>query len=128
MASVVYLDTHVVAWLYATGKERLSEGAADRIRGTKDLRISPMVRLELQYLYEIDRVGAPPMPVLDTLSSSLGLTLCHTSFPAVVREAERHHWTRDPFDRLIVAQASLHNAALLTKDAAIHEHYRHASW
>jgi PIN domain nuclease of toxin-antitoxin system len=46
----------------------------------------------------------------------------------VAREAEAHDWTRDPFDRLIVAQASLFDAPLITKDADVHAHYRNVVW
>jgi PIN domain nuclease of toxin-antitoxin system len=87
-----------------------------------------MVRLELQYLYEIGRVGSTPIPVLDALGSAIGLTICKAGFPAVVREAEKQNWTRDPFDRLIVAQASLLNAPLITRDSTIHKHYSKAMW
>ena len=37
-------------------------------------------------------------------------------------------WTRDTFDRLIVAQAKTRDASLLTKDRTILEHYPHAVW
>jgi PIN domain nuclease of toxin-antitoxin system len=37
-------------------------------------------------------------------------------------------WTRDPFDRLIVAQAAVRDAPLLTKDRAIRRRYRAAVW
>lgn len=125
---MIYLDTHVVAWLYAQGRQAVPGDLADRIEATDDLRISPMVRLELQYLYEIDRVAQPALPVLDALESALGLVICKAAFPAVVREAEANTWTRDPFDRLIVAQAALFDAPLATKDAAIHAHYPQTIW
>jgi PIN domain nuclease of toxin-antitoxin system len=41
---------------------------------------------------------------------------------------ERVQWTRDPFDRLIVAQALLHDAPLITKDEHIRRHYAGALW
>jgi PIN domain nuclease of toxin-antitoxin system len=66
--------------------------------------------------------------VVDSLSASLGLSVCAAPFAAVVREAERHMWTRDPFDRLIVAQAALADAPLVTKDGDVHRHYAHAAW
>jgi len=66
---------------------------------------------------------------LDALGSAIGLTICKAGFPAVVREAEKQNWTRDPsFDRLIVAQGSLLNAPLITKDSKIHKHYSKAMW
>ncbi len=125
---MIYLDTHVVAWLYAQGGAAVPQATAQLIEASSDIRISPMVRLELRYLFEIGRVGEPPMPVLDMLGAAIGLTVCTAPFPAVVREAEAHDWTRDPFDRLIVAQASLFDAPLITKDATVHAHYRHVVW
>ena len=128
MAPVTYLDTHVVVWLYASGTEALSPRAAEAIARADDLRVSPMVRLELQYLWEIGRVSDPAVTVLDALHAALGLTVCPAPFPAVVAEAERSPWTRDPFDRLIVAQASIHGAPLVTKDEAMHRQYAQAVW
>jgi PIN domain nuclease of toxin-antitoxin system len=128
MASLIYLDTHVAAWLHAAGAELLSEDAARRIDDADEIRISPMVRLELQYLYEIGRVSQPATLVLDALGAGLGLRVCDASFPAVARAAESETWTRDPFDRMIVAQASLRDAPLLTKDRILHQNYDRAVW
>ncbi|WP_022947086.1 type II toxin-antitoxin system VapC family toxin [Methylohalobius crimeensis] len=128
MASLIYLDTHVVAWLYAYGRDAVPQRVGHLLEQNDDIRISPMVRLELQYLFEIGRVGKPPLPVLDALASALGLVVCKAAFPAIVREAESQTWTRDPFDRLIVAQANLFNALLVTKDATIHANYGRAIW
>jgi len=125
---LIYLDTHVVAWLYALGPNALPRNARQRLERADEIRISPMVRLELQYLYEIGRVTEPALTVLDTIESATALVTCRTPFPAIVREAERQTWTRDPFHRLIVAQAALLEAPLLTKDQTIHQHYPRAIW
>ena len=37
-------------------------------------------------------------------------------------------WTRDPFDRIIVAQAKIRNSALVTRDREIRLHYSKAVW
>jgi PIN domain nuclease of toxin-antitoxin system len=37
-------------------------------------------------------------------------------------------WTRDPFDRLITAQAALGESTLLTKDDTIRTNYANAVW
>lgn len=128
MASLIYLDTHVVAWLYSEGASAVPGSARTLLESSNDIRLSPMVRLELQYLYEIERVTQPPLPVLDAIESALGVTVCKASFAAVVREAEAQTWTRDHFDRLIVAQAAVFDAALITKDETIHAHYSKAVW
>ena len=52
---MIYLDTHVVVWLDAGLSEKFSERAR-KLVNQDDLFISPVVRLELQYLYEIGRV------------------------------------------------------------------------
>ena len=128
MAPLIYLDTHVVAWLYAGATSGFPDQAIRLLEETDDIRISPMVRLELQYLFEVGHVGQPALPVVDAMEATLGMRLCQASFPAVVREAEERNWTRDPFDRLIVAQAALFQAPLLTKDREIHAHYPRAVW
>ena len=69
MASLIYLDTHVIVWLHAEGGATLSAASARLIEEALDVRISPMVRMQLQYFYEINRVTEPSLPVLDTLES-----------------------------------------------------------
>ncbi len=127
MASVIYLDTHVVSWLYAGRKDLLPDRVREAIQEC-DTLISPMVRLELQYLYEIGRTKAAAARVLQYLSGAIGLKLCIHPFTKVIERAERQSWTRDPFDRVIVAQASLEKSMLATKDKTIHSHYEMAVW
>jgi len=124
---VTYLDTHVVAWLYAGEMGKLSAKAADEIQKDAPL-VSPMVVLELQYLFEIGRAGSPASTVIEGLARSIGLSVCELSFAKVVEDALHHKWGRDPFDRLIVAHASVNDAVLITKDERIRRHYKHAVW
>jgi PIN domain nuclease of toxin-antitoxin system len=94
----------------------------------EDLAVSPMVALELQYLYEIGRVSVGGAAVVEDLRSRIGLRTCDKPFPEVVSVAHTQAWTRDPFDRIIVAQAALTGSLLVTKDGSIREHYPHALW
>lgn len=127
MASLIYLDTHVMAWLYAGQAERIPTTARQAINDSEVL-ISPMALLELQYLIEIGRFTDPVEQVLAVLARDLGLKICDLPFPQIARHALDLSWTRDPFDRLIVSQASLREAPLLTKDQDIHQHYHGAVW
>jgi len=52
---VIYLDSHIVVWLYTGLTQKLSNLAKELINNN-EIFISPIVRLELQYLYEIGRV------------------------------------------------------------------------
>jgi len=124
---MIYLDTHVVVWLYAGDIQRFSAVARERLE-QDELLISPIVQLELEYLREIERFDADSALVLESLQSSVGLSICDQSFLQVVAESVALAWTRDPFDRLIVAHAMTRNAEVMTKDRVIHQHYTRAVW
>lgn len=125
---VVFLDTPIVAWLYDALVSKLSQPAQTAIEHSSALTVSPMVRLELQYLHEIGRILVPPAEILDELRQSIGLKESDPSLATVIRAALGITWTRDTFDRLIVAEARYENADLITKDARIREHYDRAIW
>ena len=127
METVIYLDTHAVVWLYAKELSRFTNAGLEKIEAN-ELLISPMVALELEYLHETGRIQANSRIICGSLEIALGLRVCESSFAPVVRLAIEQVWTRDPFDRIIVAQAKLANAPLLTKDIAIRKHYKKAFW
>ncbi len=124
---MIYLDTHVVVWLYAGLCDQISALAGELINANQ-IRISPIVRLELQYLFEIERITVNSDVIVEDLSNRIGLEICDREFESVVRRAIRHAWTRDPFDRLIVAHADLRGDILITKDENIWKHYNQARW
>ena len=124
---MIYLDTHVVAWLYAGRVDLLSRRARTLIE-SEELRISPVVALELEYLREIGRLTVGGNTIVQGLSAQLGLRVCDLSFAAVVESALDQRWTRNPFDRLIVGHAALAASALVTKDVHIRRRYRTATW
>lgn len=124
---MIYLDTHVVVWLYDGEVGKLSKAAAQKIQG-EDLFISPAVILELQFLHEIQRLRPTASTMVATLAKEMALQVSDLSFIAVVESATEQKWVRDPFDRLIVAQAAANDAPLVTKDERIRKHYRHAIW
>lgn len=123
---MTYLDTHAVATLYQGDLSPFSPAALRVIDEEDDLRISPMVLLELEYLHEIKRIKVPARRIVDSLAAEIGLKICNASFPDVARKALEERWTRDPFDRIIVAQARLHGARLVTKDRLLRSRYPHA--
>ena len=125
---ICYLDTAVVVWLAEANLAKLSQKALSLIQ-TADLRISPMAFVELQYLYEIRRIIVTPQEILVKLSAEVGLTLCDNPFPIIAEVALGETWTRDPFDRVIVAHAKANGAApLLTSDEATLANYPNARW
>lgn len=124
---MIYLDTHVVVWLYAGKIEKLSEQAKDLIND-HEVIISQVVRLELQYLFEIQRVTDKANEIVFDLSDRIGLKMCDKSLNTIVSGALDLSWTRDPFDRIIVANAAINQNILVTKDQNILKNYEKAMW
>ena len=123
----MYVDTHVVIWLYEKDEERVSPLARELIE-SHDLLVSPMVLLELEYLFETGKTTAKAAELYDYLHDSIQIEVCSKPFAAVVRKSIGMKWTRDPFDRLITAHAAIDESPLLTKDGTIHTYYPHAVW
>lgn len=90
--------------------------------------ISPLIKLELQYLFEAGKIRTLPKPILTSLRSSIGLEVASIDLDQVVEVALDYNWTRDPFDRLITATAQTESAKLVTADANIHQHYPLSVW
>jgi len=66
--------------------------------------------------------------MLAALRRSIGLEVADASLFEVMHAAERLSWTRDPFDRMIAAQAIVADVPLLTADRTILEHLPQATW
>lgn len=124
---MIQLDTHVVVWLFSGDVERIPQSAAKLIE-THDLQFSPMVELELQYLFEVERASQSSAVVLRDLRRRIGLRVVDIPCQQVIAEAVHLSWTRDPFDRLIAATAIATNTSLLTADETILKHCNRAVW
>ena len=125
---ICYVDTQVAIWLNEANLAKLSAKALSVISAA-DVRISPMAVVELEYLYEIRRIIVKPQEILVKLGAEIGLTVCDHPFPAIAEMALGETWTRDPFDRIIVAHAKSNGAApLLTRDELIRANYPNATW
>lgn len=124
---MTYLDTHVVAWLYAGATKLLSPRARATVEH-EPLLISPMVVLELEFLREIGRLTVGAQAVVQQLHARIGLEVCDLEFPRIVASARELTWTRDPFDRVIAGHAIAAGRGLLTKDRSIRRRFRAAFW
>lgn len=121
----VFLDSHVAFMLWngdafgARVKDLLERSA---------IFVSPVVRLELAFLHEIERIKVSADEILGALSAELGVAQSDDPLEAVIAEAMDLRWTRDPFDRLLVATARLHKTPLVTRDQRILAHFDDAVW
>lgn len=107
------LDTHVLIWWF-TGARTLSVEATEAIRQANAVYYSAVSIAEMSNKVAIGKLdvqgdlhgalGASGIEQLD-FSVQHGLTL---------RELELHH--RDPFDRMLIAQATHEKLAVMTND------------
>jgi PIN domain nuclease of toxin-antitoxin system len=125
---IAYLDTHIVLWLAAGKVNRLSSKA----RGLLDraeLLLSAMAFLELEYLHELGRTKYRAQDMLNKVDHETNLRICDLPFSTVAAAALDETWTRDPFDRLIVANAKANGFAwLISADEQMRKHYPRTVW
>jgi len=124
---MIFLDTHVAVWLFSGYVNKLSIAVVDQIENN-DLFISQMVKLELQYLFEIKRITATPAAIINSLNAAIDLKVSLMKTELVFDKAIEYSWTRDVFDRLITAEADISNVVLITKDTMIRSNYNQALW
>jgi PIN domain nuclease of toxin-antitoxin system len=116
-----------VGWLYE-GADRRIPGAVRELIESEEPFVSPIVELELTYLHEVGRVTEPAAAPLGALRRTIGLQIADVSTAALVQAATELTWTRDPFDRLIAAQAVVADAPLITADRTILANLPQATW
>jgi len=119
---VIMLDTHIAIALYE-GRTAGLGAAAKRAIDRDTVTISPAVLLEIELLHEIGRLRVGATPVSLRLGEDLSIRVATERFADVAIEALGLGFTRDPFDRLIVAHAALAKAVLVTQDSQIRYRY-----
>ena len=126
--ALIYLDTHIVVWLYAGLLDKFTQKAKARI-DDNNIVISQFVRLELQYLYEIGRIKIKPDKIVGALAREIDLRISDCPLDNIIEEALKINWTRDVFDRLLVAETMRNQSLLLiTANKKIREKFIQALW
>jgi PIN domain nuclease of toxin-antitoxin system len=122
-----HLDTQVALWVFQRRRSRLS---ADAVRALENgtILLSPVVLFELEILFEIGKSTDPADVVFAELAVTIDAAISDRPFAEVVEAARSFAWTRDPFDRLIVAAAIADGAALITADRQVLDNFPAAVW
>jgi PIN domain nuclease of toxin-antitoxin system len=121
MGPVKYLlDTHTLLWA-ARGERKLGSNALFAIKNIEaQLFISAVSAYEIMFKHRLGKlqgfedIAGDYFGVLKTLhATELPITARHAHFAGIL------NWShRDPFDRLLAAQASTNDLTLLTNDPA----------
>lgn len=115
----VLVDTHVLLWWLADS-DRLGPSARELIVTTQRVVVSVVSAVEIAIKTSVGKLQAPAdLPDqlaaqgFDVLPLTLGHAMAISTLPV-------HH--RDPFDRMLVAQAMVENLPVLTADARLNEY------
>lgn len=107
------LDTHVVLW-QLSGERELSAPAREAIAAADDLLFSVVSFAEIGVKASVGKLDVPgdfQTRLADVGVRTLGLSPAHG---LAVSDLPVHH--RDPFDRLLIAQAMIERLTLVTSD------------
>jgi PIN domain nuclease of toxin-antitoxin system len=120
------LDTHAALWWLADD-ERLGPAAAEYVAdSSNEVLLSAAVVWEVAIKRALGKLDVPDdfaVTLLGAGAVGLPVTLQHAS---AVAELPAHH--RDPFDRMLIAQARLENAVLVSHDAALRAYGLPMAW
>lgn len=112
------LDTHVWLWMIADPDRLSSETARLMEQHENDLLLSAASSWEIAIKFSLGKLALPadpsryvPEQILETGVTPLPVAHSHA---LRVSSLPMHH--HDPFDRLIIAQAELEDAILITAD------------
>lgn len=111
------LDTHTVVW-FLGGDERLSASARMHLTdGANRVLLSAAVVWEVAIKRSLGKLKMPEDYVsllLNAGAQPLPVSLDHA---AAIEHLPPHH--RDPFDRMLVTQATVEGAAVVSRDDAL---------
>jgi PIN domain nuclease of toxin-antitoxin system len=110
------LDTHVVLWAI-TGDPTLGADFLDRLRHDPDIVLSPVSLWEITIKQAAGKLAGPAdlaERVRDMGFRELPVTHAHA---IAAGRLPPHH--RDPFDRMLVAQATTQGMTLVSRGASI---------
>jgi PIN domain nuclease of toxin-antitoxin system len=113
------LDTHVVLWWLMDAPE-LSDGVKHRLDHEPAVYLSPATVWEITIKQSIGKLTEPenlPEIVIDAGFRHLPITTEHAM---VAGRLPLLH--RDPFDRMLIAQARCEGLTLVTRDPRIHRY------
>jgi PIN domain nuclease of toxin-antitoxin system len=113
----ILLDTHVFLWLH-TEPERLGDHLATVEDARTELVVSAASSWEIAIKHGLGRLPLPEppehyVPERIRVLAAQGVSIEHSHALAVARLPRLH---RDPFDRLLVAQAGVLDLTILTAD------------
>lgn len=119
----VLIDTHVFLWILSESKRLKS------LTWLKDFSpycVSPISILEIKFLEECGRLKIDLEKIIEGIRFDERFKIDDVSLEKLCLQALEISWTRDPFDRFLVAHSSLRRIPFGTCDHTIQKNYPRA--
>jgi len=113
------LDTHVLLW-WLTQHQALANDIKKLIRDTPDVYVSVATSWELAIKQNLGKLSGPD-DLLERVESA-GFTHLAINFTHAVTAGRLPLIHRDPFDRMLVAQARCEGLTLVTHDSDVQKY------
>ena len=130
MSTRLLLDTHAFLWL-ASGDSRVSKKALELAGNSANslwFSVASIWEIAIKTSLGKLELGAGVEEIVESQTKAMSLKILdvQTHHAAAVAKLPFHH--RDPFDRLLVAQARSENLQLLSRDVIFDEYFDHRIW
>jgi len=112
------LDTHAALWWLADDERVGEEATAQLLDDTNQVLLSAAVVWEVAIKRSLGKLEAPDDFATILLGAGVLPLAVSVEHAARVERLPWHH--RDPFDRLLVAQATIERATLVSRDDRLH--------
>ncbi len=121
MSSLYLLDTHALIWTFDAPEKLNPDARAVITNRAHTILVSSVSLWEMAIKVSIGRLPAPPADYLSLLKVE-GFTILEVSAEHALAVANLPFIHRDPFDRMLVVQAKLSGATLITRDRRLAEY------
>ena len=113
---ILLLDAHTVVWWIANDPTLSAEARAAIADAANDVLVSAATVWEIEIKRALGRLDSPD-DLLERIDRA-GFTPIPITTADALRAARLPAHHRDPFDRMLVAQATAHDAVIVSRDSA----------
>ena len=124
------LDTCTFLWIISDSPELSKRARKLFVDPTNDVYLSTVSTLEIAVKYELGRLPLPEPPArfIPRQRELHGIESLPLDEETTLRLARLPKIHRDPFDRLLICQAMVHDLVIVTPDESIVRHPVRCTW
>ena len=126
----ILLDTHVFIWM-TSDADRLSRRAIKLIEDSANTKYLSLVSAwEIQIKSQLGKLtlNGHLQNIIDTQQQENGLQVLPITLDHIIGVGNLALYHRDPFDRLLLAQAQVENLIMISSDEKLSEHNVTLEW